>query len=144
MVDRKIIKELFGKSADDILKYKDRNGNTFFTKKRSNLLFEIYSVYSSIKDPDQWLSRYLYNHRDSDNMEEDLFFHLPSLGKLKQLEVDKLHIQTKGDKFRESIYKCFNCGSNFVDYTEVQTRSCDEGASVKLKCRACNKNFFQK
>lgn len=64
----------------------------------------------------------LKNNRINFDIEKDIFRNKPLLGK--------------------GLFKCKYCGSDNTEDYEVQTRRADEGAWVKVICRACTKQYI--
>ena len=51
------------------------------------------------------------------------------------------HFEKPQEKFENSLYTCFKCGSNNVFSIAKQVRSADEGTSAFNKCRDCHNKW---
>lgn len=67
---------------------------------------------------------------------------------LPSLKVSRMNFGIEKDIFRnkpllgKGLFKCKYCGSDNTEDYELQTRRADEGAWVKVICRACTKQYI--
>jgi DNA-directed RNA polymerase subunit M/transcription elongation factor TFIIS len=67
---------------------------------------------------------------------------------LPSLKFNRINFDIEKDMFRnkpllgKGLFKCKYCGSDNTEDYEIQTRRADEGAFVKVICRACTKQYI--
>jgi len=67
---------------------------------------------------------------------------------LPSMKVSRMNFGIEKDIFRnkpllgKGLFKCKYCGSDNTEDYELQTRRADEGAWVKVICRACTKQYI--
>lgn len=124
--------------------------NTVFGKNKTNIAKNIYmakfrQIYNLVKEG-SYLG-FTVPVDDDEFLKDIAFKHYkllcPSKWALYKRDLEILD----GDKVQNTnvqttdAFKCPGCGQNKCVYTEVQTRSADESATVFVKCTHCNKSF---
>ena len=67
----------------------------------------------------------------------------PEFDRVKEIEANANKLIEEPLRVNSAVYTCSSCKKGNVTYSLVQTRSCDEGATVNIRCLDCGKKWSE-
>ena len=97
-----------------------------------NILYQIIYMFTDNKNVTE-----IFKYLKDKKIDYDLY----TYEECKKLENEYDNYISSDKNVEEGIYKCNNCKQNKTFSYTIQTRSCDEGASVFVFCSICKKKW---